>query len=277
MSIPQRLPPPPDAPALDWHEAGAGPPIVLVHGALADRRLWDRHLPRLAGAGLRAIAITLPHHGPPPAADDPRPFGLRAHTDALADFIDMMAAGPVHLVAWSYGAHAALTLAVERPALLRSVFVYEPGMPTWLESAHDREAFAADAQALFAPVVAAVTAGDLEAALVHLIDGSAGAPGHFARQSAATQHVERDNVHTLPRLLQQTPPPALSAAQLAAITVPTCVAAGELTRPAYGVVSRAAQAALPAQALTVRGAGHMWPDEAPDAFCDAVLAFVAGR
>ncbi|WP_425257767.1 alpha/beta fold hydrolase [Rubrivivax sp. RP6-9] len=266
----------PGHPPLDWHALGAGPPIVLVHGALADRRLWDRHLPRLAAAGLRAIAVTLPHHGPQPDAGDARPFGLRAHTDALAAFIDTRAAGPVHLVAWSYAAHAALTLAFERPALLRSVFVYEPGMPTFLQTPQDQQAFAEDVQALFGPVAAAVAGGDLETALVHLIDGSASRPGHFAAQAAATRQIERDNVHTLPLLLQQTPPPPLTAADLAAITVRTCVAAGERTRPAYGVVSRAAQAALPAHAVTVPGAGHMWPDEDPDAFCDAVLAFVAG-
>lgn len=168
-----------------------------------------------------------------------------------------------------------LTLAVERPALLPSVCVYEPGIPTYLEAQEDLRAFAEDAQVLFAPVAAAVAAGDLEAALVHLIDGSASRRGHFATQSKTTQQIERDNAHTLPRLLQQTPPPPLTAAQLAAIGVPTCVAVGERTRPAYGIVARAAQAAIPEHALTVRGAGHMWPDEDPDAFCDAVLAFVA--
>lgn len=30
------------APTLDWRALGEGQPIVLVHGALADRRLWDR-------------------------------------------------------------------------------------------------------------------------------------------------------------------------------------------------------------------------------------------
>lgn len=262
---------------LDWQAQGEGLPIVLVHGALADRRLWDRHLPRLAQAGFRAIAVTLPHHGPKRGAEDPRPFGLRVHADALAGFIGALGAGPVRLVAWSYAAHAALTLAVERPVLLHSVFAYEPGMPTFLESAQDIAAFTADVQALFSPVTAALAEGDLDAALMRLIDGSAGRAGYFATQSEATRQIERDNAHTLPGLLQQAPAPAITAAQLRAIRVPTCVAVGELTRPAYGVVSRAAQAALPQHALTVGGAGHMWPDEDPAAFCDAVLGFLANH
>lgn len=262
--------------ALDARAMGDGPPLILVHGALADRRLWDRHLPLLAGAGLHAIAVTLPHHGPVTSAGDPRPFGLRAHTDALTRFIEGLGVGPVHLVAWSYAAHAALTLAVERPALLRSVFAYEPGMPTFLETTADRDAFAADVEALFAPVEAALAQRDLESALVRLIDGSAGCTGYFAAQSAITQRIELDNAHTLPRLMQQTLPPALTAADLATVTLPTCVAAGERTRPVYGIVSRAAQRALPAHALTVAGAGHFWPDEEPDAFCEAVRVFIAG-
>ena len=261
---------------LDWREEGEGTPVVLVHGALADRRLWDRHLPLLARAGHRAIAVTLPHHGPPVGAPDARPFGLRTHTDALAAFIAALGRGPVHLVAWSYGAHAALTLAVERPALLRSVFVHEPGFPTFVEDEEELRRFGADAQARFAPVAAAVAQGDLDAALVHLIDGSAGRAGAFVAQGEATRRIERENAHTLPLLLQQTPAPPLSAAQLRGIRVPACVAAGALTRPAWGIVSRAAQAALPAHALTIAGAGHMWPDEDPAAFCAAVAAFIAG-
>ena len=259
---------------LDFRSLGDGPPVVLVHGALADRRLWDTHLERIASAGFRAVAVTLPHHGPEATAHDARPFGLRTHTDALAGFINGLGLGPVHLVAWSYSAHAALTLAVEQPALLRSVWVYEPGMPTYLESEDQLQAFSVDVQALFAPVMAAVQAGDLDTALVSLIDGSAGCAGYFERQSAPVQQIERDNAHTLPLLLQQTPPPALTVEQLKAIRVPTCIAVGEATRPAYGVVSRAAQVALPENSLTVRGAGHMWPVDAPQAFCDAVVAFL---
>jgi pimeloyl-ACP methyl ester carboxylesterase len=264
----------PTPPPLDWRALGEGPPIVLVHGALADRRLWDRHLPLLAQAGYRAIAVTLPHHGPLPLPPDPRPFGLRAHTDALADFIDANLDGPVHLVAWSYGAHAALTLAVERSALLRSVFVHEPGIPTYLESPQDLQAFAEDAQSLFAPVVSALEQGNPDSALAHLIDGSASCPGYFSTQHAQTRQIERENAHTLPQLLKQTPAPALNAAQLRAIGVPVCVAMGEHTRPAYGIVTRAAQSALPTHALTITKAGHMWPDEDPAAFCAAVLDFV---
>lgn len=262
--------------SLDWRAVGEGPPIVLVHGALADRRLWDRHLPLLAARGHRAIAVTLPHHGPAPSpVDAALPFGLRVHTDALGGFVERLGAGPVHLVAWSYAAHAALTLAVERPALLRSVFAYEPGFPSFLTSPDDQRAFADDAQALFGPVGAALAAGDLEAALRRLVDGSADRPGHFDGQHPDTQRVERENAHTLPLLMQQTPPPPLSAAQLAAIRVPVCVAVGARSRPVYAVVARAAQAALPRHALTVPGAGHLWPDEAPAAFCEAVLAFTA--
>jgi hypothetical protein len=67
-------------------------------------------------------------------------------------------------------------------------------------------AFAEDAQAHVAPVAAARGRGDGEAARVPRVDGSAGRPGCFATQSATTQPIERDNVHTRPRLLQQTPP-----------------------------------------------------------------------
>src|SRR5829696_8511103 len=47
--------------ARDW--GGAGRPVVLVHGLASNARIWDGVAPRLAGAGLRVVALDLRGHG----------------------------------------------------------------------------------------------------------------------------------------------------------------------------------------------------------------------
>lgn len=45
---------------LAWDSSGAGPPVLLVHSTVCDRRMWDRQMPALAGAGYRAVRCDLP-------------------------------------------------------------------------------------------------------------------------------------------------------------------------------------------------------------------------
>ena len=261
-------------------QTGAGDPVVLVHGALADARMWQPHQALLAHRW-STVAVTLRYHhgfedpGLSPDRAEPAPFGISTHAEDLATFIEGMGRGPVHLVAWSYSAHAALYLACHRPQLLRSVFVYEPGFPTYVTDPEAMAAFEADAARMYGPLGAAVhSGGDLERAVELLMDASAQRPGYFRDQPAHRRQIQRDNAHTLPLLMTQAPPPAISAEQLRSVHVPVCVAWGAQTRPVFEVVARAAAQAMPAaHHLVVENAHHMWPDEQPAAFCDALESF----
>ena len=48
--------------ALAYDEAGAGVPVVFLHGLTFDRRSWRPIVERLGGS-VRSIAIDLPAHG----------------------------------------------------------------------------------------------------------------------------------------------------------------------------------------------------------------------
>lgn len=264
---------------MSYTQSGAGDTVVLVHGALADARMWQPHQALLAKRW-RAVAVTLRHHfgseDPRPSPDHaaPAPFGISTHAEDLATFIEGMERGPVHLVAWSYSAHAALYLACHRPQLLRSVFVYEPGFPTYVTDPEALAAFETDAARMYAPLGAAVHSGDLERAVEFLMDASGQRPGYFRDQPAHRRQIQRDNARTLPLLMTQAPPPAITAEQLRFVQVPVCVAWGAQTRPVFEVVARAAAQAMPrAHHLVVEDAHHMWPDEKPAAFCGALESF----
>lgn len=258
---------------LPFTEAGNGTPVVLVHGALADARMWRPHQALLAPRW-RSLAVTLRYFGPGAWPGGMAPFDIGTHADDIAQFIRGLNAGPVHLVAWSYSAHAALHLAITAPQLLRSLFVYEPGFPTYVTDAAALAAFQEDAARLYGPLGEALEQGDLPGAVRSLMDASGQRQGYFDAQPAARRQLQLDNAHTLPLLMGQTPPPAITAADLGTITVPVCVAQGAQTRPAFGVVASAAAQAMPrAQHLVVPGATHMWPDEDPPAFCAALEEF----
>src|SRR5262245_44913707 len=93
--------------ALAYHEQGRGEPIVLVHGAPSDYRLWLPHCAALAPRW-RAIAYTQRYFGRGEWSGDWPPFGVRTHANDLIALLRDVVAEPAHVVAWSYGAHVAL-------------------------------------------------------------------------------------------------------------------------------------------------------------------------
>jgi pimeloyl-ACP methyl ester carboxylesterase len=229
-----------------------------------------------AGAArYRAIAYTQRYFGLGEWRREWPPFGVRTHADDLIAVLRQLVAEPAHVVAWSYGAHVALTAANEQPSLFRSLFVYEPGIPTYVTDTQELADIAADAERMFGPVFEAVDRRDNEAAVRALLDGSGESPGYFESQSPERRRVQLDSARVLPLLLSQPPPPSLTADDLRALRMPVAIAWGERTRPFFGVVSRAAARCVPGRAhRTVAGATHMWPEERPRELAELVERFL---
>lgn len=104
------------APALHVLEAGAGEPLVLLHGLASSSRYWEPHLRRL-GRTHHVIAPDLLGFGL-----SPRPRGAvytpGEHLAALGAAIERRVDGPLTLVGHSMGAILALHLATRRPELV---------------------------------------------------------------------------------------------------------------------------------------------------------------
>lgn len=260
---------------LPFASEGDGEPVILLHGALADHRMWDSHRPIIARR-FRAVAYTQRYFGREAWGSDWPPFGIETHAADLAAFIRGLRAGPAHVVAWSYGGHVALTVAQRNPELIKSAFVYEPGIPSYVTDAAALDAFTADANAMFSPVFeAAQGAGDVELAVELLIDGSGQRKGYFQSQPRERQQLQMDNARTIPLLLAQSAPPQISCAELGALKAPACIAYGERTRPLFKVVSQAAAHCIGGDRhQVIPGVGHMWPDEDPEGFSAAVLRWL---
>ncbi|HEX3787122.1 MAG TPA: alpha/beta hydrolase [Pseudonocardiaceae bacterium] len=106
---------------LDYREAGTGPPVVFVHGAVVNSGLWRHVLPLVAEAGFRCLAVDLPlgsHTTPMPPGADLSPPGLAG---LIAEFLDTLDLTEVTVVANDTGGALTQILMAEHPERLAGV------------------------------------------------------------------------------------------------------------------------------------------------------------
>jgi len=108
-------------------EAGL-PPAVMAHGLGGSSLNWTDLMGLLQG-DVDSWAVDLGGFGqsPPPRDGNMTPSG---HARSLAEFVEHLAAGPVHLFGNSMGGAVALQLAARRPDLVRSLTLISPALPS---------------------------------------------------------------------------------------------------------------------------------------------------
>ena len=102
---------------IHYHEAGAGPPLVLVHGALVNANHWRKVVPLLA-TEFRCLTLDLPlgaHLEPMPTDADLSPLGLAA---LIADAIEALGLEAVTLIGNDTGGALCQIVATQRPERL---------------------------------------------------------------------------------------------------------------------------------------------------------------
>lgn len=203
-------------------------------------------------------------HGPHGA----RPFGTQQQYQDLIEIAQTIG-GPIDIAAWSYSAHAALALAIERSALVRSLYLFEPGFPTFVSDPDDLTRIEGDTMAAFGPVFGALAENDPETALRYAIDGAA---GWFDAQPEAIRKIYQRNAGILSLLSQQTPVLPLSAVDLERISCPATVAWGTETRLCYRLVSETAARLMPTARASRLPGNHLLPEAEPEAFAADICA-----
>lgn len=96
-------------------EAGAGTPVLLLHGVGLRAEVWEPQIAALASHH-RVIAADLPGHGDSSLL--PGTPALPDYTAWAARLVTALGLGPVAVAGHSMGALIALGLAVDRPALV---------------------------------------------------------------------------------------------------------------------------------------------------------------
>jgi len=262
---------------LTYQEQGRGRPIVFVHGAITDHRIWAGQREAVA-AHNRFIAVTMRYFGTDPWSDAGANYSTKTHTDDLVTFIQTLNAGPVDLVGWSYSGPIALLVAVQHPELVRSLFLDEPSTLALVTDPADLKVATQDRGAMAGPAVVAVKAGDTAGAVKILFNSVNGQPDLFDTVPAAVRTILLDNARTLPISFAAPPPPAITCEQLGQIKVPTTIAVGELTRPFYKIASSTVARCIPgAKLVMIPKARHAAAVQATSAFNDTLLRFLSGK
>ena len=122
-------------------EAGAGDPLLLLHGFTGRAANWRPLLPRLA-ARWRVIAVDLPGHGDSDAPADVGRYTMPCVAADLVELLTRRAAAPAHWLGYSMGGRLALYVAAHYPKLVRSLVLESasPGLATAAEQQARRAA-----------------------------------------------------------------------------------------------------------------------------------------
>lgn len=265
-----------DGAELSYIEQGEGSPVVFVHGAISDARVWEGYADRISGEG-RFVAYTQRYFGTADWPDDGAGFTRGTHIADLIAFIEGLGAGPVDLVTWSYSGEIATYAALQRPDLFRSMVHFEPDVDRLLDGVPGADAARAQFGATVGPMVAALEAGDTEAAALRIIEAVFRMP-----EGAADSEAEpfptywKDNGRTLPAYGGMAPGAPLTCDDLARIAVPTLVVLGTETLVQWAMMSeRLAGCSGNAMLVRMEGVTHDGPYKRPDRFMDLILGFRA--
>ena len=274
---------------LAYIEQGQGEPVLFVHGGTGDYRAWDQQM-NAFGARYRAIALSCRGYWPNPKLRPDEPVTLDTFTDDLAQFIQALDAGPVHLVGHSSpGGFGALRLAAQHPELLRTLVLLEPpAFPLLGVSIPPRPAqvikllirhpragigFIKFGAKGIGPAVKAFERGD-DAAAVHafMAANTSDAAADAIPEAIFQRFV--DNAGPLKAQIKAGFPP-FAASEARAIEVPTLLVSGAES-PAHlnAVTDRLAKLVPDADRLTITGATHNMFSSHPAEFNAGILQFL---
>lgn len=100
--------------------------IVLVHGLLMNRRMYERLGPALAAHGIRAVCVDLLGHGRSDRPEDLRLYSAPLFARQVAALIDHLGLDSAVVGGTSLGANVSLELAVSHPEQIKGLFLEMP-------------------------------------------------------------------------------------------------------------------------------------------------------
>jgi non-heme chloroperoxidase len=260
---------------LEYWESGTGVPVFFVHGSCADFRSWHRQRGPFS-RHYRAIGYSRRCHFPNPTTDAGSDYSAALHAADLAALIRALAAEPVHIVASSFGAYIALVLAVQQPAIVRSLVLGEPPLFPWLQEIPGGAPLLASFMTeAWEPAQRSFKAGSPEKGVRCFLDGVLG-PGVFDAMTASARSGIMDNA---PEMAVEasaadlfTP---LLREEVKKLSTPVLLLGGERSRPIFApIVSELARCLPRATRTTIPAASHMLHLENPAAYNAAVLGFL---
>ncbi len=105
-----------------WYATfGSGPPVILLHGGLANANYWGKLVPVLA-EHYRVVVMDSRGHGR--SSRDSRPYGYDLMASDVLALMDFLHIDNAALVGWSDGAIIGLDIALHHPERLSKLFAF---------------------------------------------------------------------------------------------------------------------------------------------------------
>lgn len=250
-------------------EAGAGPPVVLIHAGICDSRMWDSQWQSFQ-RGHRLVRYDLRGFGRSPLS-----AGRFSHPADLIALLEELELGPAALVGVSLGGGVALQVAVARPELVSALVLVGSGVRGHEWSEHVTRAWEEEE--------AALERGDLDAAVeVNLrtwVDGPNRSPddvdpdvrrrvGEMQRRAFEVQLAVGEPAVEEALVLDV-------AERLDEISAPALVIVGTEDLPdMHAIAERLARELPSARSARIEGAAHVPSMERPAEFEALVLPFL---
>ena len=245
-----------------YERVGEGPPLVFVHGAAEDGRVWQPQLDALADE-FTVVAWDEPGAGRSSAV--PSDFGLDDYADCLAALIEALGLGPAHVAGLSWGGTVAQELYRHHPGLVTTLILADT-YAGWKGSLPEEEVRARVAGARqmlaapsedFDPTFPGLFAGDPPAEFASLLVEIAASASSESLRMQLSVMAEADQRDLLP-----------------SIVVPTLLIWGELDgRSPLSVAHQFEQAIPDTKLVVIPDSGHLSNLDRPDQFNEAVRGF----
>lgn len=257
---------------LSVERAGAGPPLLLLHGFTGSAGEWAELMPALAPLR-HVIAVDLIGHGRSSAPADPSRYSMEHAVVDLLALLDALGVGRADVLGYSMGGRVALHLAAAAPARVGRL-ILESALPGIADPA-ERAARAASDDALADRIEAEGLAWFVDHwAAIPLFASQAALPAE-ARAALRERRLRgsaRGYANSLRGMGAGRQAPLW--AQLPALATPALLISGELDVKYLASNERAAALLPAARHAIVRGAGHAVHLERPEAFAELVVGYL---
>jgi pimeloyl-ACP methyl ester carboxylesterase len=135
---------------LSYDEYGSGDrPVVLIHGLLMNRHMFERLGPALADRGHRVIAIDLLGHGRSDRPEDLQRYSMPLFAYQVNALLDHLGVETAVVGGTSLGANVSLQMAVRFPERVEGLFIEMPVLDNALSAV----------AAIFAPILISLRFG----------------------------------------------------------------------------------------------------------------------
>jgi len=254
--------------------AGAGPPILLLHGFTGSTRTLDGVGGGLRAAGYRTIAVDALGHGASDAPPAAAAYRLERAAAGLVDVLDALCVPRAAVFGYSMGGRTALGLAVLHPARVRALVVV--GASAGLADPAARAARRRADEALAAAILRDGVPAFVERWMANPLFATQARLGPAALAAARAQRLANraDGLALSLRGLGTGAQPPLHA-ELRGLEAPLLAIAGEEDAKFRALAAELAALAPRGRAAVIAGAGHAAHLEAPAATLREVCRFLA--